>query len=425
MKLWRAGLLGALFAASAIAAEPPLTLDEAIRRAEAGHPELLIAQAEIDLARADQEVAGARDDLNIFAEGALRRVRPGLPENGPYQSDNSLRLNARKNLYDFGRTRNAEEAAAATVSAREAQLLDARDRRRIEVMERFFDVLQADRQYSADNEYMSVAYVHFDQLRERYEQKLVTKLDLAEAEARFQEWRIKRNESEKRQRLTRALLANAMNRPGELPTELVDPKLPRNDQAIPDYEVLLPLMLAGNTRLQAQQKLLEGTQGRMAALRSENLPTLDLELEAANYAQRPLAGRDDRRAGLVLNWPLYQGARVSGQLGREQAQFQKLQAETERLKRELTNALLTTWAQADQLQNTVRNAARVQADYRDLALERARGEYEVELKTNLGTSMAATVEANLQQRAAEYRLALALARLEALIGQPLPAVNKK
>ena len=109
----------------------------------------------------------------------------------------------------------------------------------------------------------------------------------------------------------------------------------------------------------------------------------------------------------------------SAQLEREQAQFHKLQAEAERLRMRLAEALLQVWSDTEQLQQSVRAAAGKQADYRDLALEKARGQYEVELKTNLGDAMAATMEAKLRQRTTEYQLALALARLEALLGEPL------
>jgi hypothetical protein len=42
----------------------------------------------------------------------------------------------------------------------------------------------------------------------------------------------------------------------------------------------------------------------------------------------------------------------------------------------------------------------------------------MELRTNLGNSMAETQAALLTRRAVEYRLALAWARLEALLGAP-------
>jgi outer membrane protein TolC len=409
------------FASSvACAANGVLTLAEALRAADEPHPDVEAAQAERALALADLELTTARTDLMLNLEARLQRVRPALrPSDTDFISDNSVRLFARKNLWDFGRSQRAEEAARLVLDAREKSLLDVRDQRRLTIMARYFDVLLADLRYTVDNEYLAVAYVAFDQARDRAEQKLLSGVDVAELEARSQEWLVRRYESEKLQRLTRALLADAMNRPGQLPSELEDPVLADNDRPLPDYEVLLAAMLENNPRLKAQQQLLAASQQRLEAIRAERNPRLDAELEVADYAQRPLSGRDQARAGVIFTWPLYQGRTVSASLAREQAQFQKLQAETERLKRELAQALLSAWLDADHLRRIGRRAAKVEMDYRDLALERARGQYEMEYRTNLGDSMAKTMEAKLAARSVEYRLALALARIEALVGRPL------
>ena len=400
-----------------------LTLEQALKAIDAPHPDLQIAQAERDMALADQAGVSARRDLSVTLEGRLQRTKPANA-GADFLSDNSVRLSARKNLFDFGRSDNAEGAARAEVQARDLDWMEVRDQRRIDIMQRYFDVLLADLQYTVDNEYMAVAYVTFDNARDRFQQKLLSQVDLAELEARYQDWLVKRNQSQQRQRITRALLAEAMNQPGQLVSDLEDPKLAGNNRILPDYEALQPL-LEHNPKLQADKQLLEASRQRLDAARAETHPSLDAEVEATDYATRPLPGRDAVRAGLVLSWPIYQGGRVSSQLAKEQAQFYKLQAEAEKHKRELSQAVLTTWMEAQQLQKTARNAAKIQADYRDLVLERARGQYEVELKTNLGDSMAATVGAKLQQRAVEYQLALALAKLEALLGQPLPQPVKK
>ena len=215
-----------------------------------------------------------------------------------------------------------------------------------------------------------------------------------------------------------------MNRPGQLPSELVDPVLASNDRPLPEYEDLLKL-IEQNPKLKANQQLLEASRQRLEAVRADKNPTLDLELEANEYANRKLSGRDEYRAGVVLAWPLYQGNRVSSQLAREQAQFHKLQAENEKYKRSLMSAVLALWIDAEQLQKSARNAAKTQADYRDLTLERARAFYEMELRTTLGETMASTADAKLRQRSVEYKLALALAKLEALLGQAMPAPVKK
>jgi outer membrane protein TolC len=414
-----AGFLCLLVLSRAYAAESPkpLTLAAALAAADESHPDLMVALAERDMAQADRRLAAARRDVGVSFEGILRGGKPTLG-NEELTNDNSLRLTARKTLYDFGRTGAAEEAAGSELEAREATLLDARQRRRLDIMARFFEVLAADLQYAADDELMAVAYVSFDQGRDRLETGQISRVELAELEARYEELRVRRNAGQQRQRIVRALLANAMNRPGRLAADLEDPKLPENERPVPEYESLIPRMLDNNPVLAAQRSLLAASQSRLAALRAERRPTLDAELQAADYS-RTAPTRDSVSAGVILTWPLYQGERVDARIGREQGQFDKLQATAEKLRMDLTQALLETSLEIGQLRRVARSAARKQADYRDLVLERSRGEYEVELKTNLGSSMAETVQARLGQRRTEYQLALALARLEAIIGGPL------
>ncbi len=397
-------------------AAQPLTLDQALAAAESPHPDLKLALADQALAVADRDLAGARSDWSLNLESGLRRARPTT---GPDEvSDNSLRLNARKSLYDFGRTALSTQAAGSLVEARAAALLDARSRRRIEIMARFFEVLLADLQYATDNEYMAVAYVNVDNARHRLEVGQIAAADLAELESRYQDWLVKRNGGQMRQRIARAQLASAMNRPGQLDADLADPDLAANERTLPDYEALLPLVRTHNPRHLALRAQLAAAQQRIEAVRAEKSPLLDLDLEAADYS-REAATRDKLRAGVVLTWPLYSGNRVDAQMAREQALFQHLQAQSEKLALELEQALLETWLEIGELQRTVRPAAKKNSDYRDLALERARGQYEVELKTNLGDSMAATMDAKLRERKTEYQLALAFTRLEALLGKSL------
>lgn len=394
-----------------------LTLEAALATAESAHPDLLLAQADRDSALADQHIANSNRDTNVDLEGILRSGRP-TTGGQDFTSDNSVRLTARKTLYDFGRSSNAELAAQYELNAREADLTTVLDNRRLEIMARYFDVLLADMQYTTDNELMSVYYVSFDQGKDRLAQGQISSVELAELESRYRDTLEKRNASAQRQRITRAMLANAMNRPGDLPDELEDPKLPGNQRALPDYEALLPILLDNNSRLRAQQEMLAASQKRMESLRADKGPTLDAEVQAADYS-RTATTRDSLSAGLILSWPLYQGNRSDSRIAREMAQFNKLQAGTEKLKMDLTQALLETCLEINQLQSTARGAAQKYTEYRDLQLERSRGLYELELKSNLGTSMVETSDAKLRARRNEYQLALSFARLEALLGKPL------
>jgi outer membrane protein TolC len=406
------------------AAEPikPLTLEAALASVEAAHPDLQLAQAERDMAVADRDIAAARTDSSLFFEGILRSGSVSATPNN-FAPDNSVRLTARKTLYDFGRSRAAEQAGLSELNAREADLLTARERRRLEVMSRFFEVLIADMQYTADNELMAVVYVGFDQGKDNFAAGKISSVELAGLETHYQDVLVKRTVSAQRQRITRALLANALNRPGDLPGDLADPRLEGNSRVLPEYDALVAVMLADNPRLLAQQELLAASRQRLESMRAEKGPTLDAELQAADFS-RSAVTRDNLSAGLILSWPLYQGNRADSRVAREYAQFNKIQAGSDKLRMELTQALLETYLDIVQLQGSGRSAALKQVEHRDLVLERSRGLYEMELKSNLGTSMTDTVEANLRVRRNEYLLALDFARLEAMLGRPLEAKPK-
>jgi outer membrane protein TolC len=418
-------LLLCLISASATRAdeaERALTLEAALASVAAQHPDLQAAEAERDMALADREIAASRTDSSVNFEGILRSGAESTPPNS-VAPDNSVRLTARKTLYDFGRSSAATEAANSEINAREAELVTATERRRLEVMSRYFDVLLADMQYTADNELMAVVYVGFDQGKDNFAAGKISSVDLAALETRYQDTLLKRTASAQRQRITRALLANAMNRPGDLPGDLVDPLLQGNSRILPEYPALLAVMLQNNPRLQAQQAMLQASSQRQQALRAEKGPTLDAEVQAADFSRSAIT-RDNLSAGLILSWPLYQGSRADSRVAREMAQFNKLQASFDKLKMDLTQSLLETYLDIVQLQGAGRSAAAKQIEHRDMVLERSRGLYEMELKSNLGTAMTDTVEANLRARRTEYQLALDFARLEAMLGQPLVAPIK-
>ena len=413
---WAALLACAL---SAAASAERLTLDEALASVAAPHPDRRVAESALALSRADREQAASRQDFSLFLDGSLRT---GRRPDGDWKPDNIGRVVARKPLFDFGRSSQAIAAADQDVAARQAELLNVESLRRIDIMARYFDVLLADMQSAADSEFVAVAYVSWDNARDRFEVGQISQPDLLRLEAEYQDIRERRNASQQRMRSTRQKLAHAINRPGKLPTELADPALADNARPLPEYESLLPWVMEKNPRVLALQAQVAAADARLAAVRAERNPLLDAEVVGGGYS-RESATRDELSAGLVFNIPLYQGARVDSRVARELAQKERSVAELEKLKLDLADTLLATLQEIEWLRDSGRPAAGKQIEYRDWALERSRAEYELEMKTNLGTSMAETQMAQLRRKQVEYRLALALARLEALSGGSLPPVE--
>jgi len=421
LRLWAAAMLCCLGAAQA-ADTPKLTLDAVLALADAAHPDLDLARARAEGAEAETRLAASLNDFRVSVEGALRSGR-NESYHDRYHPDHQARLVARKNLYDGGLSDIAMAAAREEADARSLQVMDARAQRRLTLMARYFDVLLADMRYNADTEFMAVAYVDWDNNKDRHALGQIPQWRLAELESRYQAALAQRNDTRRLLREKRMQLALAMNRRDPVLEDLVDPPLADNARELPGLDILIDHALAHNPGLQAQAKLLAAAQARREAVRATYRPSLEFEAEAAAWS-RQSATRDDVRAGLNFVMPLWQGDRVDAGLAREQARITELQVQQEKLAMQLRESLLSVWEEIQYL-GSERRSAQAQLHYRDLALEKARAEYEMELKTNLGTSMAETQAAQLRSRAVEYRLALAWARLEALLGTPLADVKTK
>jgi len=408
------------WAVHAVRAEPlptPLTLDQALALAAAPHPDLDHAEARLDAARAGLTQAESVSGLRAQFDYTPQWVLPSVRERDEWVNDSRLRFTAGKRLYDFGRSRALEGAARAELEAREQQLLDTREQRRLEVMARFLDVLLADLRYMVDNEAMAHHYVNFDRARDRREVGQISDVELLEFENRYQEALIARTRSQKRQAQSRQQLALALNRPEELSAELVLPRFPGNDREPPDFKQIFELARQGNPVLLAARRAAESASVLVKAERARRYPVISVEGEAADY-RREFATRDDYRATLNLRVPLWQGGEERAAIQAAQARAREAQARLGRVELDLRQGVLDAVQEIESLR-IERNAAKIRTAWRDLNLDRSRALYELEVRTDLGDAMTRVTEAQWQAAQAEFRLALAWARLEAMTASPL------
>jgi len=390
----------------------PLTLGQALAQADQAHPDLDLAQAQVDQARARLFATEAESGTRAYLELAPERVEPSV--GGGSVNDSHARVFISKRLYDFGRSRAHETAAATELAGREQTFLDARQQRRLEIMARFFDVLLADLRYAVDNENMAYEYVTFDKVRERHALGQVSDVDLLEAENRYREALIVRTESEKRQTTTRQQLALALNRPEDLPGELVRPEL-KNDREIPEYQVLAELARKSNPQLAALRKELDAARASVEAENARRRPTLNAEFEVADY-QRAIGSRNDVRAALNLRIPLYQGGEDTAAIARAVAELQAREARLRKTEHDIRKLALDLVQELETLK-VKREAARQRLAFRDLSLEQRRALYEMEVQTTLGDAMTRLTEAQWLAAKADFELALAWARVDTLTGK--------
>ncbi len=415
---WSArSLLAAVLLSPLLHAAPlpePLTLPQALALADAHHPLLERARAELEAARAELLQTDSSDDLEVHAKLDARWVKP--PAIAPQSHDDSrARLSLDKRLYDFGRTGNRIAAARLDAEGREILLELARRKLRLQVMQRFFEVLLADLEFARDNEEMAVVFVRLDKARKKNELGQLSDIDLLALETRYQEVRSKRYRSEARQRLARQRLALLLGRPEDLPDTLEPPVLD-NDRPLPDYEELVRRALADNPELQALRTQLEGAAKRLEAARASDRPVITGRMEATHY-QRSFGARDPFRASLAIDIPLYTGDRSRAEEADAWARLHSLQARLKEAELTLREQLLDAWQRVQTLK-AQRDQADTNQDYRDLYLDRSRTRYEQELTTDLGDAMVHQSEARLLSSRTEFELALAWATLDLLTGRP-------
>jgi hypothetical protein len=256
--------------------------------------------------------------------------------------------------------RVAERESVPSRSCGYWHLLTPSQQTRLEVLRRYLDVMEADLAAALSDEAMAVAYVELDRARNREELGQFSPVAVAELEVAYQRIREDRYQAQARQRASRARLAIAMGRPGELASEVSDPGLPALPLQIEDIEQLTVEGMSGNAVLQDWRKRLETEPSADPVLQQ-----LELHLQE----------------GLLDLWLRYPVLRA---------------------------ALDTDDAEAF---------------YRDLSLDRSRTLYELEVKADLGDAMTEQTRARLARMENTHRAQLLIATLNALRGLPLFPVD--
>lgn len=191
----------------------PLSLEQALRFAET-HPRV----------QAERAPSGAALDLP--------RAQP-------------LYLGCHSLAFSGARGNDAERDVAWSA------LLSSTDAQRLEITQRFYDVLLADLSFARDNEAMAVAFIQFDRAEAREELGQFSPLRTAELQADYQLIRRQRAASEAAQRVTRALLATAMGRPSSLPRQLITPDLEASNSEPLELDAIVNTALDNNPQLKA------------------------------------------------------------------------------------------------------------------------------------------------------------------------------
>lgn len=393
----------------------PLTLKQALQIAEQSFPQLDAIKAERQILNAQAASIDAKYGVRTQFEGKLRWIDPAETAQNTESDDSSAALLLRKRLYDFGYRSASKRSLQALLNSKNLAIVDARKRRRIEVMQAYFAVLLADMKYAYLNEAMAVAYVSYDRIKNRQKVGQLSDLEVLKAETAYQTSRSKRYRADVDRRIARERLANLLNRPGQLSAKLRYPALLVLQRPLPELDSLIALALKNNRSIKILESNLYAKKQAMLAAKKSFGPVLEFEAGAYEY-QRPIGSRDKLRAGITFKLPLTTGGARQAAVAKAAAEYQQVLAQVKQKKQdvrlavvELSQALYVIKAKIDQMKSL--------NQYRNLLLDQSRALYQMDVRADLGDGMVNQSKAKYLKAQAEFDMALTWANLDAVVNQ--------
>ena len=395
----------------------PLTLEAALATASnPNHHAVRLVDQKIFEVLALSGVEASDSGVTIDIKGRLRKVGPSNSADTDEDNDSAASLFVSKPIYDFG----VSDARMDTLELRHEILLIEKqqiiDQRRLLIMEKYFDVLNADNEFISENENLAIGFIRYDRARENLELGSSSEIDVARLQADYERIRQLVNQAQNRQRLTRMILAEVMGYPRQLPNLLESPKVDIDKPVNNDVEAMIETALTSSN----EAKLMNGRSRVAASVIQQadtiNSPRLDFELEFSSY-ERETSTRDDWRASVYFDVPLYSSSRSSG-LNLAQARYQKSLSEISRYESEIRLRVLQYWQSIEQYR-LMAQGAQVEQHFRDMYLDRSRAEYELEFRSDLGDAMVQFSRARTERIKALYAFELAYNRLELLVGESI------
>lgn len=395
----------------------PLTFEAALATASnPDHHEIRLIDQKIIEVMALSGVEASDLGVSVNIKGRLRKVGPSDIADKNEDNDSAASLLLSKPIYDFGVTRarmDTLELQHRILLVEKQQLVD---QRRLLIMEKYFDVLNADNEFLSENENLAIGFIRYDRARENLELGSSSEIDVARLHADYERMRQLVSQAQNRQRLTRMILAEAMGYPQQLPNFLESPEIDIDKPVSADIETMIEAALTSSN----ESKLLNGrsrvAQSAIQQADTINSPRLDFELEFSSY-ERESSTRDDWRASVYFDVPLYSPARSSG-LELAQAQYQKALSEISRYESDIRLRVLQYWQSIEQYR-LMAQGAEVEQQYRDMYLDRSRAEYELEFRSDLGDAMVQFSRARTERIKALYAFELAYNRLKLLVGESI------
>jgi outer membrane protein len=419
-RLWLAAASFAAMAATGTLAHAE-TLADALALAYQSNPTLQSQRAlqrQLDESYV-QARAGYRPTANVSSSLSWSQ-RPG--PGGGYDDSNSLgaTLTASQPIYTGGRVSAAIDVAEANILAGRENLRTVEQTVLLSVIQAYQDVLRDQQIVGIRQQSAEVLASQLAETQARFEVGLLTRTDVARAEAQVAQARAQLSAAQAQLQISRANYTTAVGQnPGEL---VVPPALPGLPASV---DLAFDAAEAGNPNLRRAQLAEQASRYRVAQVRAQNRPTVSLQ-GSFGYAGTvdPFDLGDYRRSvsvSGVVTQPLFTGGLIRSQVRAALEQNTSDRVLIEQARRTAVQATAQAW---NQLQSALANITSGQEQVRaaTVAFEGAQEQYRVGLSTTLDvlltqeqlrTAQLGLVQAQRDAYVAQANLLSAMGRLDA------------
>lgn len=417
MKMTMALGLILLLSAKLHAAEV-LTMDEAVATALERHPLTIEANENVSVAeaRSGQAFAGYYPSIAIAADWSKGRsyLTPLASVKATEVHTDALYL--RQNIYDFGRTAGAVEAARENRrAAAESQAVTRQDvafRARVA----YYLLLAAEKQVAATRETVAAREAVFRQAREFFTQGVRAKVEVARAEANLYEARTALIRSESNREIGRVELANAMGVSSIDGRALAEPAA--SPAPLSGLEDSLRDAFAARAELREYAALRNAAAAGVATARSGHYPIL-AGTASVGYADSTFPPEGNVwTVGVNLTVPIFSGFSTVEKEKEARAALRAAEARQDNLKLRIVGEVESAWLSAGdaaaRVESTEKEVAAA-AENRDLAVGRYREGVGSIIEVTDAQSQALNAETARIQAGYDYHAALA--RLDRALGK--------
>jgi len=389
-------------------------LDESIPQARAGLRPQIDVSATANYTRTD---GPGTPGVDLNADGDFNDLGESGPSNGVTESDSGgASIGLSQTIYSGGRIGHAITAAEANVLGGRENLRSVEQGVLQSVISAYVGVQRDMEILRIRQENLTVLRRQLDESNARFEVGEITRTDVAQSESRLATSEADLANAQAQLSVSRAAYAAVI---GQAPTNLTTP--PQLPGVPTDFDAALNVGLAENPAVRAAQYSLQAAEARVAAARSEYLPSARLTASyggSDDLSSFDLTRRTSFQAGASISVPLFTGGLNQSRVAQALETANAAQINVEGERRGVLQDVSSAYAQVISSRATL-TAGNEAVRAATVAAEGVRQEAQVGLRTTLDV-----LNQELELRAAQVQLVSAVANEYIAQAQLLAAMGR-